>query len=395
MNSTTSPIGLTWGTYDENFDPIGGASILSPDHFSFNVDGDLKTAVSNLPIVQNSHTGNNEVRVLLEGHICTENTTLTPLGSNEVFTGEWQDTVNYASIVIGVNSDQNSATDGLEIQWSANGTDVHDTDNFSILANKGKVFSFGPARRYFRIEYTNGTIAQTSFNLESSIKATQPKPSSHRLLDNIVGDDDAELVKSVITGEDENGVFENVRIVQGQTGYNMKVSLDQIEPSTNSVKVIDYSHAELHRGDHYFYTDHVELDSAAIQNYLITTSNTAEWGHMHIMASGSAITTVEVFEATDKTGTTAQTVFNNNRNSANTATITVHKGISGGTTDGTRLIYTKSGSSTNQSRSGGEVRNDEELLLKQNTKYIVRITSGTNDNLCNLALYWYEHTNLI
>lgn len=36
---------------------------------------------------------------------------------------------------------------------------------------------------------------------------------------------------------------------------------------------------------------------------------------------------------------------------------------------------------------------NEEIILKQNTKYILRVTSGTNGNLTNLYLSWYEHTN--
>jgi len=34
-------------------------------------------------------------------------------------------------------------------------------------------------------------------------------------------------------------------------------------------------------------------------------------------------------------------------------------------------------------------------FMKQNTKYLIRITSGTAGNLTNLALTWYEHTNKI
>jgi len=173
-----------------------------------------------------------------------------------------------------------------------------------------------------------------------------------------------------------------------------KVSLDQIDQSTNAVKTIDYAHAEIHAGDHYFYTDHVTLNSAGVQDYLITTPDTAKWGHFSFLKDGSAITQFELFEATDKTGTTLQSVFNNNRNSVKTPGVTIHKGTSGGTTDGTRLIYYKSGSDTNQSKGSSGTRNDEEINFKQNTKYIFRITSGSNNNLCNVQFYWYEHTNI-
>jgi len=46
--------------------------------------------------------------------------------------------------------------------------------------------------------------------------------------------------------------------------------------------------------------------------------------------------------------------------------------------------------------SGGGVRDNEEILLKQNTKYLLRIIepniAATN---INWVLDWYEHTNII
>lgn len=106
-----------------------------------------------------------------------------------------------------------------------------------------------------------------------------------------------------------------------------------------------------------------------------------------------AITQVQIYEGSDKIGTTPQTVFNSDRNSATAATVTIHKGTSGGSTDGTLIWQRKSGSATQQSRSGMEASRNAEKTLKQNTKYIIRITSGTADNLTNLQLEWYEHTN--
>ena len=35
------------------------------------------------------------------------------------------------------------------------------------------------------------------------------------------------------------------------TGNNLRVSVDQVETTTNSLKTIDYSHAELHGGAHF------------------------------------------------------------------------------------------------------------------------------------------------
>jgi hypothetical protein len=168
----------------------------------------------------------------------------------------------------------------------------------------------------------------------------------------------------------------------------------RLDSATNSIQTVDYEHHEIHAGSHYFYTDSIELDSAATQVYLFTTPDTTKWIHLTYVATGSAITHVQFYEGADRTGTTLQTVFNNNRNSLNTAGMTVHKDISAGTTDGTLIEQLKSGSSSVQSRSATTAERSNELILKQNTKYLLKFTSGTNDNLCNLQLSWYEHTNI-
>lgn len=166
-----------------------------------------------------------------------------------------------------------------------------------------------------------------------------------------------------------------------------------IDASTNTIQTIEYAHHEIHTGSHFMYTDCLTLANAGTQDYLLTTPNTTKWSHMSFQYEGSAITALDIYEGTDKTGTTIQNIFNNNRNSATTSVNTIYKGTSGGTTDGTKIWCHKSGSTTNQSISGASSEQATEIILKQNTKYIFRLTSGTNDNLVNLNLEWYEHTN--
>lgn len=189
-----------------------------------NIDsvGNLMTGIvdvngNRLDAKPNPQTGSNELLVNLEGHVCADNSSETPLGISGVFPGAWQDTIDFGTIIIGVKADEDSATDGLEIQWSADGVTVHDNDVFTILANRGKVFTFAPARRYFRVQYTNGLTAQGSFNLQSILRRYYVKPSSHRITDSIVSEDDAELVKAVLTGVDSDGVFRNVNTTKDGT----------------------------------------------------------------------------------------------------------------------------------------------------------------------------------
>lgn len=164
-------------------------------------------------VLQNPTTLTNELLVNLEGHVSEENSTITNLPIDEAFTGEWADTVNFGVVTISILTDQDSALDGLVVQWSPNQTDIINVDSFQVLADVPKTFTFGPASRYMRMFYTNGSIAQTSVNIQTMFRRVYVKPSSHRISDSIIGDDDAELVKSLITGlEFDTGIFHNVGV---------------------------------------------------------------------------------------------------------------------------------------------------------------------------------------
>lgn len=166
------------------------------------------------------------------------------------------------------------------------------------------------------------------------------------------------------------------------------------DTSTHSIVNVTHEHHEVHAGSAFRYSDSVTLASAAVQDYLLTVADTTKWPHFTFSVDGTAITTIEVYRAADRTGTTLQTTFNANDNSTTDAGLTIHKGTSGGTTDGTKIFTYSSGTSSGSSKMDGIAAYATERILKQNTKYIIRITSGTNGNLCNLRAEWYEHTSL-
>lgn len=149
------------------------------------------------------------------GLLDTGNSSSVILGIAGVFTGEWLDTLNHNTVSIGIVADQNSATIGLDVQWSADGVSETQDDTFSIFANKGKTYTFSPANRYLRVVYTNGAVAQTSFSLQTILKKGGFKASSHRLEDALVDDDDAEVVKAVLTAKDLSGAYDNIGQFRG------------------------------------------------------------------------------------------------------------------------------------------------------------------------------------
>ena len=182
------------------------------------VDADTGTAVK----VNDS----GQMLVVLDGKVETNNTTRVLLSAGEAFTGEAVNTLDYAIINVAVFSDVESAEDGLCFQFSSDGlTDWRDSECYTILANKEKTFSTQAVRKFFRIKYTNGAIDQTAFDLQTIFKKTNSKDSSHRIIDNISGQDDSTLVKSVLTGLSPNGSFSNVEL----SGFNsLNVAIKEI-----------------------------------------------------------------------------------------------------------------------------------------------------------------------
>lgn len=147
--------------------------------------------------------------IVIEGKVDTNNSSTSTLLAAGVFTGTATEVLNYGTIFINVTSDVASETDGLSIQQSSDGTNWDHSDNYTIAAGAAKNFSINPFARYMRVVYTNGGSAQTYFRLQTIIKGNA-RPSSHRIQDAIADDDDAELIKAVLTGK-ANGTFVNVQ----------------------------------------------------------------------------------------------------------------------------------------------------------------------------------------
>jgi len=168
-----------------------------------------------------SHFDNATGRISAGGVISTVNSSSTPLGASATFTGTAESTLGFSHITVQVFSDQPSATDGLKVEWSTDGTNFDDDDVFNVPANNGKVFTFGPQSQFFRVRYTNGATPQGAFRLQVIKKTFQQKASTHRIQDMLSTDDDAELVKSILTGQKADGTFVNI---EASADNRLKVS---------------------------------------------------------------------------------------------------------------------------------------------------------------------------
>jgi len=146
------------------------------------------------------------------GAIDADNSTSTPLIAGGSFNGSAVEIIDESVICVSVYSDQDSASGGLVISQSTDGTNWDHTDVYTITGGEGENYTINPHAKYYKIDYTNNAVTgQTEFRLQSILKATYVKPSSHRVGGDISNQDDAELVKAVLSGENGNGQFHNVK----------------------------------------------------------------------------------------------------------------------------------------------------------------------------------------
>jgi hypothetical protein len=168
----------------------------------------------------------------------------------------------------------------------------------------------------------------------------------------------------------------------------------RIDTSTRSLQAIDYAHHEVHSGSSFVVSDVQAVDTTTMQ-WMVTTPNTTKWAHMIFAFDCTGEVQIVITEGADRNGTNALVEINNNRNSATTATTVMHRAVSGGTTDGAVTIFSHRSGSTgvgSKTVSAGGGRAENEFVLKQNTKYIVTIT--TYAAVYVSAIFdFYEHTD--
>jgi len=370
----------------------------------------------------NSETGNSELRVFQENHICTSNTTTTPLAGSATFTGGWQDCLNYQEVNVSIVASHNSATNGLVFQWSADGVNIGDTDVYSYYAaNGGTNYTPNPAFRYLRMVYTNGATPQTSFSLQTILRRSVTGGSFHRIDSTLRDDQDARLNITV----PKLKTAANTYVSQtATTAGNAKISIQEFDSAVatnvnkmnvapyltneNGVQnqmlgdtyysgapvVIDVDHHEIHCGDMINLSHLVDLGNGATRDILIVVPNpaiTSKRYHFYAEVITESETDYKLYEGTTTSNDgTAITAYNKNRQDPTVAENEVlfyHTPTVTGT--GTLIQEKHWGSGRG---IGGEQRGENEWVLKNNNKYLIRITNATaNNNFISVNINYYVH----
>lgn len=101
--------------------------------------------------------------------VSIDNSSTTALNNGQTFTGEWEDTTSYDSIIVAISTDQ----DGVYyIDYSPDGTNVDSTlTRYYNTPGINAPHRFTNTRRFFRVRFTNDSGSnQTYFRLQVVLK---------------------------------------------------------------------------------------------------------------------------------------------------------------------------------------------------------------------------------
>jgi len=149
-----------------------------------------------------------------------------------------------------------------------------------------------------------------------------------------------------------------------------------VDPYTRAQVYLGYSHNRIHEGSA-FYAQHIDSSMADTDTIklLLVTPDTTTWIHLIWGMDTTGNCTVEFYEAcTTSNDGTALSIYNRQRNSALTPSLVV-KHTPTVTNNGTLLQSFYSGSSGRFVTEAVESRNENEWILKQNTKYLIQLTA--------------------
>lgn len=116
-------------------------------------------------------TAAGEVMVKSASVVSDDNSTQTPLAEDAVFAGASIDTLGYTTAQIALYADVASAAGGLVVEVSSDETNWYIKHEFSYQ-NPGEENDYPVilTRRYLRVSYTNGAVAQTVFDLSTVLR---------------------------------------------------------------------------------------------------------------------------------------------------------------------------------------------------------------------------------
>lgn len=212
-------------------------------------DATVQAIVDRLGEVSASPTANTvqerlkDVQSKLTNVIDANNSSTGQLGNGGTFIGTATDVSQYSAVAVTVHSDKDSAIDGMQFQFSQDGTNWDDSYKFEITIAESQTrrFQFPVCARYFRLHYTNGTDPTTEFRAQTILHCENILTSIHRMKDVVRDDRSAQVMKSAIIAQREGVAVQDFYPIQADVSGNLKVTTIGTDvPSDPSALVLDF-----------------------------------------------------------------------------------------------------------------------------------------------------------
>lgn len=174
----------------------------------------------------------------------------------------------------------------------------------------------------------------------------------------------------------------------GAVNWYLEKSFDYV---VNKLVAVDSVHYEVHEGKMYTAEYSASIANGNSVELLITVGEDEAHTSFGIAAGGQV--TIYLFEGTAKTAGTAITARNLNRTKSDAHTKVTVTHTPAGAGDGTAIINGRllPGGASQTTRIGGSARANSEMILRPNTKYLLRVTNTSGSGIdINPTLEYYE-----
>jgi hypothetical protein len=239
------------------------------------------------------------------GFVDYDNAWSTPLLANQTFTGTAFEVTKYAAINVCVIADVASATNGLKVEFSIDGTTWDHSHSTTYAGGSGSGYIFNAEFKFARVVYINGAINQTSFKLLTIFKVNPVKQSLYTIDQAVNGNMFAELGKNVIIGKTTagGGGFVDVKVTPSGalttestvTGSVSVTNFPATQPVSGSVSVSNFPATQAVTGTFWQATQPVS-GSVSVDNFPATQAVTGTFWQATQPVSGSV--SVSNFPAT-------------------------------------------------------------------------------------------------
>lgn len=247
--------------------------------------------------------GDGALYVRSAGHASTDNSSATPLGISGVFTGTAEDITHYSSVSVSVFADVASASGGLSLQFSTDGTNWDNTEGHDVAAGVHHFVGGMGESKWFRVVYTNGTTAQTAFRLQTMLRNSPLSGEIEPIDHTLEGGEDAQLVRAVITAQKPDTTYANI---QATVSGNLKVAVEEFDASlptgSNLIGDVGVSGARTSGGS----TPYKNIDVDQTEDQVKATAGQIYW--IHAINLSSAVKYLKVYNATAAAVTVGTTV---------------------------------------------------------------------------------------